>query len=64
LPLVEISCNEKKIPFYVLQIKLKVQIKVSTYGHDNPHIIDEGMGRGDHGIYLRKLGQSVAPAVL
>jgi hypothetical protein len=27
---------------------LKVQIKVNTYGHDDQHIIEEGMGRGDH----------------
>ncbi len=32
----------------MLQVKLKVQIKVNTSGHDNQHIIDKGMGRGDH----------------
>ncbi len=32
----------------MLQVKLKVHIKVNTCGHDNQHIIDKGMGRGDH----------------
>ncbi len=32
----------------MLQVRLKVQIKVNTYGHDNQPIIDEGMGRNDH----------------
>jgi hypothetical protein len=32
----------------VLQIRLKVQIKVNTSRHDNQPIIDEGMGRDDH----------------
>jgi hypothetical protein len=32
----------------MLQVKLKMHIKVNTCGHDNQHIIDEGMGRVDH----------------